>query len=130
MSIALDIRPPASGHSYESLFAPYFGSQREERLATAFFDHSGTLIDLHISQGQTASVTFPLRRVVQSALAADAAAVMLAHNHPSGDTRPSLADREMTRKLAAALRPLDIRLLDHLIYGGEHTASFRALGLL
>lgn len=130
MTIALDLRAPPTDHGYAALFAPYFRSLREERLATAYFDMSGGLIDLHLVHGDAASISFPLRRIVQSALAADAAAVMLAHNHPSGDTRPSLADREMTRKLAAALRALDIRLLDHLIFAGDGTESFRALGLL
>lgn len=130
MSIASDLRAPATELGHDALFAPYFRSLSEERLATAYFNGAGGLIDLHISHGQHASIAFPLRRVVQSALAVDAAAVMLAHNHPSGDTRPSLADREMTRKLAAALRALDIRLLDHLIFGGERPASFRTLGLL
>lgn len=130
MSVAFELRAPVVGHSYDALFAPFFLSTREERLVTAYFDRSGGVIDFQLSDGQAASVAFPLRRIVQSALAVDAAAVMLAHNHPSGDTRPSLADREMTRKLAAALRPLDIRLLDHLIFGGGSASGFRALGLL
>ncbi len=130
MRVVLDLWVPKSGHGHDALFAPYFRSVAEERLVIAYFDGAGGMIDLHLSEGQRASIFFPLRRIVQSALAADAAAVMLAHNHPSGDTRPSLADREMTRKLAAALRPLDIRLLDHLIFSGEDVAGFRALGLL
>ena len=130
MRVALDLRVPEADHSYDTLFAPFFRSIGAERLVIAYFDGAGGMIDLHLSEGQRASISFPLRRIVQSALAADAAAVMLAHNHPSGDTRPSLADREMTRKLAAALRPLDIRLLDHLIFAGEDVAGFRALGLL
>jgi DNA repair protein RadC len=130
MDVAIDMPLQAIGHSYGALFLSCFKSVAEERLVIAYFDGTGGLIDLHLSEGQRASISFPLRRIVQSALAADAAAVMLAHNHPSGDTRPSLADREMTRKLAAALRPLDIRLLDHLIFAGDEVAGFRALGLL
>ena len=130
MRVALDLRVPKASQSHDALFAPYFSSAEEERLVIAYFEKDGGLIDLHLTEGQRASISFPLRRIVQSALAADAAAVMLAHNHPSGDTRPSLADREMTRKLAAALRPLDIRLIDHLIFAGEDVTGFRALGLL
>jgi DNA repair protein RadC len=130
MRVALDLRVPEAGQSHDAVFAPFLRSVAEERLVIAYFDGAGGVIDLHLSEGQRASISFPLRRIVQSALAADAAAVMLAHNHPSGDTRPSLADREMTRKLAAALRPLDIRLLDHLIFAGDDVAGFRALGLL
>lgn len=131
MDMALDLHFPAIGHSYAMLFRRYFASIDTERLAIAYFDRTGGVLDLNVSDSHHGSaISFPLRRIVQTAIAVDAAAVMLAHNHPSGDPRPSRADREMTRLLAAALRPLDIRVLDHLVFAGEDVRGFRALGLL
>lgn len=130
MDMTMDLPRPAVGHSFSALFRPYLEQTETEHLAIAYFDRVGGLIDLDVSCGQRASVQFPLRQIVRSALAQDAAAVMLAHNHPSGDARPSRADRDMTRRLAAALRPLDIRVLDHLIFARGQIAGFRALGLL
>ncbi len=55
---------------------------------------------------------------------ADATGVILAHNHPSGRTHPSEADRHLTRRIGAALRAIDVRLLDHLVVGEGGFYSF------
>lgn len=130
MDLALDLQRNATGHGYAALFRRYLAGAGQERLAIAYFDVAGAVLDLEVSAGGVGAVAFPIRRIVRTALALDAAAVMLAHNHPSGDARPSGPDREMTRRLSAALRQLDIRLLDHLIFAGRDVAGFRALGLL
>jgi DNA repair protein RadC len=70
------------------------------------------------------------REVVKEALAANAAAVILAHNHPSGVAEPSQADERITRRLKSALDLVDIRLLDHLIIGQAETTSLASRGLL
>jgi len=70
------------------------------------------------------------REVVKEALAVNAAAVILAHNHPSGVAEPSQADERITRRLKAALELVDIRLLDHLIVGDGGTTSLAARGIL
>lgn len=70
------------------------------------------------------------REVVKEALRINAAAVILAHNHPSGVAEPSQADERITRRLKAALELVDIRVLDHLIVGAGHTTSLAARGLL
>lgn len=70
------------------------------------------------------------REVVRSALRHNAAAVIFAHNHPSGVAEPSVADREITRRLADALGLVDVRVLDHLVIGDEQTTSFAEQGLL
>jgi len=70
------------------------------------------------------------REVVKEALSANAAAVILAHNHPSGVAEPSQADERITQRLKAALELVDIRLLDHLIIGSGETASLASRGLL
>ena len=69
------------------------------------------------------------REVVRSALAFNAAAVIVAHNHPSGVSEPSQADERITRRLKSALELVDVRLLDHLVVGAEVT-SMASRGLL
>ncbi len=70
------------------------------------------------------------REVVCRALALSAAAVIVAHNHPSGVAEPSAADRHLTRQLTQALALVDIRLLDHFIVGDGEPASLAQLGML
>ena len=70
------------------------------------------------------------REVVKQALAANAAAVILAHNHPSGVAEPSQADERITRRVKSALELVDIRLLDHLVIGDGTTTSLATRGLL
>lgn len=70
------------------------------------------------------------REVVKKALQHNAGAVIFAHNHPSGVAEPSLADRQITRRLTEALALVDIRVLDHLVVGGTEIVSFAERGLL
>ena len=70
------------------------------------------------------------REVVKAALSPNAAAVLLAHNHPSGIPEPSRADRELTRRRREALALVDIRVLDHLVIGDGASTSFAERGLL
>jgi DNA repair protein RadC len=70
------------------------------------------------------------REVVKAALAANAAAVIFAHNHPSGVAQPSQADELLTRQLKEALALVDIKVLDHFIVTGNQALSFAERGLL
>jgi DNA repair protein RadC len=70
------------------------------------------------------------REVVKAALRLNSAAVILAHNHPSGVAEPSRADEAITRRLKEALALVDVRVLDHLIVGGSEITSFAERGLL
>lgn len=70
------------------------------------------------------------REVVKRALELNAAAVIFAHNHPSGVTEPSQADRRITSRLQSALSLVDIRVLDHLVIGDADCTSFAEQGLL
>ena len=70
------------------------------------------------------------REVVKRTLAHNAAAVILAHNHPSGIAEPSEADRSITLKLAKALALVEVRVLDHLIVGGTTVVSMAERGLV
>ncbi|BBV78449.1 DNA repair protein RadC [Klebsiella pneumoniae] len=70
------------------------------------------------------------REVVKSGLRYNAAAAVLAHNHPSGEAEPSQADRQVTMRIQRALELVDIRLLDHLVVGGMEITSFAERGWL
>lgn len=70
------------------------------------------------------------REVVKAALAHNAAAVILTHNHPSGDPSTSEADKRITKRLKEALALVDIRVLDHIVVAGAATVSFAERGLL
>ena len=68
-----------------------------------------------ISEGGLTSTIVDVRVVMQTALVSNATAIILAHNHPSGNTRPSGQDDSLTRKIKSACELMDIRLLDHII---------------
>jgi DNA repair protein RadC len=70
------------------------------------------------------------REIVKRALAHNAAALILAHNHPSGVAEPSQSDQRLTQRLREALQLVDIRVIDHLVVGDGQIASFAELGLL
>ena len=70
------------------------------------------------------------REVVKAALTANAAAVVFAHNHPSGVAEPSRADTQLTKRLTDALGLVDVRVLDHIVVGGSETVSFAERGLI
>ena len=70
------------------------------------------------------------REIVKLALQHNAAAVILAHNHPSGSAEPSVADQQITQRVKAALDLVDIRVLDHIVIGAMETVSLAERGLL
>ncbi len=91
---------------------------------------------IELFQGTIDGASVYPREVVKAALQYGAAAVMFAHNHPSGIAEPSLADRQITRRLIEALQLIDVRVLDHMIVGeiNENEAtgvvSFAERGLI
>jgi DNA repair protein RadC len=96
-----------------------------------FLDARNYLIrDLLLSEGTVDRIPLYPREVVRQALLLDASALILVHNHPSGDPTPSLADIELTRRVAAALCTVDIALHDHLIVGDNRITSLRAMKAL
>lgn len=76
-----------------------------------------------------ASSVYP-REVVKRGLQLNAAAVILSHNHPSGEPDPSQSDENITSQLVSALQLVDIRVLDHIIVGGDQTTSLAERGML
>jgi DNA repair protein RadC len=81
-------------------------------------------------QGTIDGATVHPREVVKAALRHNSAAVILAHNHPSGVAEPSRADEAITRRLKDALALVDVRVLDHLIVGGSEITSLAERGLV
>ncbi|MOA52237.1 hypothetical protein D3C78_1754990 [compost metagenome] len=70
------------------------------------------------------------REVVKEALRLNAAATIIAHNHPSGNPEPSEADKSITRRIKEALTLVDVRTLDHIIIAGTRSVSFAEHGLI
>lgn len=96
-----------------------------------FADSQHRLIAYHEMFSGTISATpvYP-REVVKTALRLNAAAVIFTHNHPSGSSSPSAADRQLTTTLKTALSLIDVRVLDHIIVAGTKTTSFAEQGIL
>ncbi|MGK2909746.1 MAG: JAB domain-containing protein [Sphingobium sp.] len=90
----------------------------------------GAVLDQLHFMGSEDRVDFPLRQVILRALQCNCQGLMLRHNHPSGNSRPSKADIEITRLLSQMLCPLGIRLIDHVIESTNDSFSFRENGLL
>ncbi len=107
------------------------GHETKEQFRLLFLDRKNHLLAEEVHQRGTIDHTpvYP-REVVQRALEVGAGAIILVHNHPSGDVSPSKADIEMTRAIAKACQPLDIVLHDHIIVSSGDAASFKGLGLL
>ena len=107
-------------------------SHREtEHFRVLFLDRKNTLIaDEELGRGTVDHVPVYPREVLRRALELNASALILVHNHPSGDPTPSAADIAMTEQIQTAAQALSITLHDHLIIGKSRESSFRALGLL
>ena len=102
-----------------------------ESFSVMFLDNQNRLLSLkELFRGTVNQAAVYPREVVKAALHFNAAAVILAHNHPSGLTAPSEADRYITERLKAALDLVDIRTLDHFIVGEGVPYSFAEHGLL
>ena len=83
-----------------------------------------------ISQGGITGTVADPRIILQCALLSNATAIILSHNHPSGNLRPSKADEELTQRVKAAARYMDIQVIDHIIMSTEGYYSFSDSGLL
>jgi DNA repair protein RadC len=109
--------------------AQAFAEKEEFRIL--FLDKRNQLIADEVQQKGTVDHTpvYP-REVVKRALELSATAIILVHNHPSGDPTPSAADIEMTKQIASAAKPLGVALHDHIIVGKDGHASLRGLRLI
>lgn len=107
------------------------GGRAHEAFLCLYLDAQHRVLGVEeLSRGTLTQTSVYPREVVKAALAANAAAVIFAHNHPSGVAQPSQADELLTRQLKEALALVDIRVLDHFIVAGNQALSFAERGLL
>lgn len=107
-----------AGRIYEAFFTICLDSQN--RVNYAALVHEGTINEAPV---------YP-RLIVETALRHKANSVILAHNHPGGSLKPSGADIEVTKKIFAALKPISIHVVDHIITAGERYVSFAEQGIM
>ena len=107
------------------------GFEHREQFRILFLDKKNHLIADEVQQQGTIDHTpVYVREVVKRALELSATAIVLVHNHPSGDPTPSRADIDMTKQIVAAAKPLGVAVHDHIIVGRDGHTSFRALKLI
>lgn len=104
--------------------------QAREQLWVAHVDDQTRCLQVSLHAGDADGGTFPIREIIADAAACGSAGIVIAHNHPSGDPRPSDSDCRATRKLVAAAEAIDCAVLDHLVFGGGQCSSLRQLGYL
>ncbi|MBQ2597365.1 MAG: DNA repair protein RadC [Oscillospiraceae bacterium] len=108
-----------------------FRSRQDESVRILCLNASGKVVRrARIAEGDVNAVHFPIRKLVEEALACKAVSVILAHNHPGGTMAPSQEDLDATKAAKAALETVGIRLLDHLIVAGDNYCSLREEGYL
>jgi DNA repair protein RadC len=112
-------------------FHPFIGDLSHEEFWVLHLSRSNRILAWKkISQGGIAGTVTDIRLILKDALENTASALIICHNHPSGNLQPSEADREITKKIAKAARIMDIRLLDHIIIGEGGYYSFADESLL
>ena len=120
---------PAAAKAY---FALHLGRYDHEVFAALFLDSQHRVIAFReMFQGTLTQTSVYPREIVRQAMLLNAAALMIAHCHPSScDPTPSRADETLTTAVAAALRLVDVRLLDHFVVGAGETVSMAECGLM
>ena len=122
--------PIRNGEQVGEYFVHLLSREKREILYLMNLDGKGKVISCCVAaKGGTNVTAVSVRQVVDLALRSGASAVVLAHNHPSGVALPSRADQFMTRQVADALRPLGIRLLDHIVVADDDYVSMADSGM-
>ncbi|HUJ87710.1 MAG TPA: DNA repair protein RadC [Burkholderiales bacterium] len=122
------LNSPAAVRDYLRLA---LGAREHEVFVALFLDAQHRVIAVEeLFRGTLTQTSVYPREVVKAALRRNAAALILAHNHPSGVAQPSQADELLTRSLRDALALVDVKVLDHFIVAGNQTLSFAERGLL
>jgi DNA repair protein RadC len=119
---------PAARAFFAGCFAD--SDPMRESIWVAHLDDQAQCLHLSRHSGDESGADFPIRTIIADAALHGSAGIVLAHNHPSGDARPSESDRRATRRLACAAEALDCTVVDHLVFAGKDCTSFRQVGLL
>ncbi|MEJ1470949.1 MAG: JAB domain-containing protein [Candidatus Sedimenticola sp. (ex Thyasira tokunagai)] len=128
ISCAMPITCP---NGAEQLLITQLAPEKEEVFSVLFLDTRHKALSLcTIARGTIDGAAVSIRQVVRRAIEENAAAVILAHNHPSGSLEPSGADQRITSNIKVALEMIDVRVLDHFIVGGGKSYSFARSGRL
>lgn len=115
----------------EQFLSLRLGGLEHEVFAGLFMDAQSRIIDyVELSHGSITETRVYPREVIKTALKLNAAAVIFAHNHPSGNPNPSDADVALTKLLVGAMDMIAVRVLDHIVIGGGAAVSFAEKGLL
>ena len=133
LALASDGRPQVvdSLDAAAALLRPHLLDKKKEHFVALLLDNRHRLIRLSpIAVGSLSATLVHPRELFKEAIAASAAAVIVAHNHPSGDPAPSEHDAQLTARLVEAGELIGIEVLDHLIVGVDGVVSLRAQGLL
>ena len=110
-------------------FLPYIDDMKQEHFLVMYLNQSNHVLKVEcISNGGTTNVIADPKIIFKNALNLNATCIVLGHNHPSGNPRPSEDDRQLTKKLVSAGKLLDITVIDHIIIGNERYYSFRDHG--
>ena len=110
-------------------FLPYIDDMKQEHFLVMYLDQSNHPLKVEcISNGGTTHVIADPKIVFKNALSLNATCLVMGHNHPSGNPRPSEDDRQLTKKFVSAGKFLDIAVIDHIVIGRERYYSFRDHG--
>jgi DNA repair protein RadC len=121
----------SSPRDTENYLHAQLGERAQEVFCCLFLDNRHRVLAFEeLFQGTVNGTAVYAREVVKRALAHNAAAVIFAHNHPSGVAEPSRADEVLTTRLQEALALIDVRVLDHIVIGDREVVSFSERGLL
>lgn len=120
-----------NNHDAERVIRPLLKGTVSEEFWVITLNRGGRIIDKRcISKGGVNATLVDLKLMMKYVISTLATSVIVAHNHPSGVIEPSGEDMEITKKIVAALAFFDIKLLDHIIIGGEESYSFREKGII
>ncbi|NRF71407.1 DNA repair protein RadC [Aquincola sp. S2] len=123
--------PMSSPQMVQDYLAVQLSRLEYEVFVVMFLDAQHRLIEMReMFRGTLSQTSVYPREVVRAALQLNAGAIVVAHNHPSGEPEPSRADEFLTSTLKTAMQLVDVRLLDHMIVGGARVMSFAERGLL
>jgi DNA repair protein RadC len=120
-----------SQHHAVEYLKPIMQNLEHEEFWMLLLDNKNNLIKSEsVFRGTIDAASIYPREIIKLVLKYNAAAVILAHNHPSGNSSPSRSDHQMTSKIKMALATIDVGVLDHIIYGMGETYSFASEGVL
>jgi DNA repair protein RadC len=120
--------PDAAARFFASCFAE--SDPARESLWVAHLDGRANCLHVSRYEGDETGAAFPFRAIITDTARDGSSGLLLAHNHPSGDGRPSTADCLATRRLATTAHALGCRVIDHFIFAGEDCSSLRQLDFL